>query len=234
MPSVRAAALVGGLSFLLAAPACAQSLGKPGSFSVIGPYATRLSARPTDAEVMAAWPAAAKARNLGGSAVIHCTVTPDGALADCAVMIERSHAGFGAALLSLMPRFKIRPFPAGEAPDRSDMVITASWPQASSAADWETPPKAGDFSTSYTPAAWRASTPGEATMNCFEAKTGTLHDCMAVYQDPVGKGFGAMVLRFASFLRLKPAMLDGKPIETGINIGMNFEAPAHRGAPSKP
>jgi hypothetical protein len=47
---------------------------------------------------------------------------------------------------------------------------------------------------------------------------------VAVYQDPPGKGFGAMLLRFQSFLRLKPAMVAGKPVETGMNIAITFHS----------
>jgi hypothetical protein len=223
---VLRAGLASVLVLSTASAAAAQSLGKPGSYSVIGPYQERLAAEPTEADLAAVWPAAAKAKNLGGSAVMHCVVAPDGELADCGVMTERSHAGFGAALLSLAPKFRARPFPQGQAPARSDFVVTATWPLASTPADWQVAPKTGDFSTSYTYAAWKSPTPGVAVMNCLEARMGALHDCMVVYQDPPGKGFGTMLLRFQTYLNLKPAMRDGKPIDTGVNIAMRFGVPS--------
>lgn len=156
-----------------------------------------------------------------------CIADGDGALTDCKIAIERSRAGFGEALRSLAPRFRVLPFPQAQAANGSPVVITATWPQADVAADWSVQPKAGDFETTSTLAAARSPVPGRAVMNCFEARTGALHDCMVIYQDPPGKGFGTMALRFQSYLKLKPAMLDGRPLETGINIAMTFGGPNH-------
>lgn len=61
---------------------------------------------PSAAEMMAAYPPAALAENLAGSAVVECTVGGSGELADCAVASESvSGAGFGAAALALAPKF---------------------------------------------------------------------------------------------------------------------------------
>ncbi|MDB5428464.1 MAG: hypothetical protein JWR43_2439, partial [Phenylobacterium sp.] len=46
-----------------------------------------------------------------------------------------------------------------------------------------------------------------------------------VYQNPPGKGFGTMLLRFAPYLKLKPALVAGKPVVYGVNIPMNFGPP---------
>jgi hypothetical protein len=171
---------------------------------------------------MAAWPARARAKGLGGSAAAHCVADMAGVLSDCKLMLERSHAGFGDALLSLAPKFRLRYAPEGKRPAQSDVVITATWPAFDTPPDWRVQPKPGDFSTSATNAAWRSGGAGEAVMNCLEGKLGALHDCVVVYQSPPGKGFGAMLLRFQGFLRLKPAMADGKPVATGVNIGIDF------------
>jgi hypothetical protein len=154
--------------------------------------------------------------------VAHCQVDTGGELSDCQIMLERSHGGFGAALISLAPRFRLKHAAEGKRPDHSEAIITASWPVFDTAPDWRTPPKPGDFSTTTTTAAWRTGKPGLAVMNCLEGRLGTLYDCAAVYQDPPGKGFGAMLLRFQSFLRLKPAMVAGRPVETGLNIAITF------------
>ena len=137
-------------------------------------------------------------------------------------MLERSHAGFGEALISLAPRFRLIRAAEGKRPETADAIITATWPAFDTPPDWRTPPKPGDFSTTTTPAAWRTGQPGSAVMNCLEGKLGTLYDCVAVYQDPPGKGFGAMLLRFQGFLRLEPAMVAGKPVDSGVNIAITF------------
>jgi hypothetical protein len=205
-----------------ASPAGAQMLGGPGATHVFGPVAEQLAAVPTDADVMAAWPTQAKAKGLGGSAVMHCVADMGGALSDCRLMTERSHAGFGAALLSLAPKYRLLHAAEGKRPERADVIVTATWPAPDTPADWVTPPKPGDFSTTATPAAWRYGEPGTAVMNCLLAKLGALYDCMVVYQIPAGKGFGAMTLRFQGFLRLKPAQTDGKPIASGVDIVFTF------------
>lgn len=207
---------------LAATGACAQQLGETEAASFFGPFAGDLVSSPSKAEVEASWPARARAKGLGGSAVAHCLVDVGGELSGCQVMLERSHAGFGAALVSLAPKFRLKHAAEGKRPAASEAVITASWPVFDIAPDWRTPPKPGDFSTTTTPAAWRTGKPGYAVMNCLEGRLGTLYDCVAVYQDPPAKGFGAMLLRFQGLLRLKPAMAAGKPVETGLNIAITF------------
>lgn len=209
---------------LTAASAHAQVLGGLGATHVYGAFARQVATMPGDDEVMAAWPAAARTKDQGGSAVMRCLADIGGVLSDCQIMLERSHAGFGEALLALALRYRLTHAAEGKRPDRSAVVITATWPAPTTAVDWETPPKPGDFATSMTPAAWRAGGDGEAVMNCLSAKLGALHDCMVVYQAPAGKGFGAMALRFPGLLRLKPALLDGKPIVSGLDIVFNFRA----------
>lgn len=207
---------------LTATAASGQELGQPEAASLFGPFAGDAVSFPSNAEVAGAWPAEAKAKGLGGSAVARCLADMSGVLSGCQVMLERSHAGFGDALISLAPRFRLKRAAEGKRPERVETIITATWPAFDIPPDWRTPPKPGDFSTTTTPAAWRTGQPGSAVMNCLEGKLGTLYDCVAVYQDPPGKGFGAMLLRFQGFLRLKPALVAGKPINTGVNIAITF------------
>jgi len=215
------AAAVAALSIMSGA-AHADMLSGLGATHVYGPVAREIAV-PTDEEVLAVWPAAAKQKSLGGSAVMHCVTDGAGGVADCRLTLERSHAGFGQALLSLAPKYRL---PAGAKSSGEDVVITATWPAPDTPVTWEKPPKAGDFATSATVAAWRAGSKGQAVMNCMTARMGSLHDCTVVYQSPAGKGFGTMALRFQGFLRLKPATLAGKPIESGLDIVFNFEPPA--------
>jgi TonB family protein len=216
---------------LTATIATAQGLSGLGAAHVYGPIAQRNQTSPSDAEVMAAWPAAAKAKNLGGSAVMHCQADPVGALSNCQVMLERSHAGFGQALLSLAPKYHFSPPASGGWPDGGDVVISATWPAPQTAVDWVEKPKPGDFSTTLTVAAWRAGGEGQAVMNCLVAKLGALHDCMVVYQAPAGKGFGTMALRFQGFLRLKPATVGGEPIASSVDVIFHVRAAGPRETP---
>jgi hypothetical protein len=203
---------------LAAGGATAQELGKPGAASVFAAGDAEVLARPTDAEVAAAAPAKAQ-----GSAVVHCRVDAVGALVGCEPTLERG-AGLAAALIALAPKFRLKP---DEHAGNDEAVITASWPPADVGPDWAVPPKPGDFMTTATEAAWKsAGGRGFVVMNCLEGTLGTLYRCAVVYQDPPGKGFGTMLLRFAAYLRLKPAMLNGKPVVTGVNIAFHFEKAA--------
>ncbi len=209
-------ALLAGLAASLipaAGGASAQSLGQPGAASLFGPLDSKVLTVPNDSEVAAAAPARAQ-----GSAVAHCKVGADNNLSACEVTLERG-AGLGAALISLAPKFRLQ-VPKGAGND--DAVITASWPPADVGPDWAVPPKPGDFMTTATDAAWKSGMNGYAVMNCLEGTGGTLYRCAVVYQDPPGKGYGTMLLRFAAYLRLKPALLAGKPVITGVNIDFHF------------
>ena len=198
---------------LTAGAARAQSLGQPGAASLFGPQHAKVLSVPNDFEVAAAAPAKAQ-----GSAVAHCKVGADNNLSACEVTLERG-AGLGAALISLAGKFRLR-LPEGAG--NNDAVITASWPPADVGPDWAVPPKPGDFMTTATDAAWKSGMDGYAVMNCLEGTGGTLYRCAVVYQDPAGKGYGTMLLRFAAYLRLRPALLAGKPVVTGVNIDFHF------------
>lgn len=208
---------------LAAAPAGAQVLGGLGATHVYGPAADEVSRIPTDQEVMAAWPAAARAKNLPGSAVMRCVADMAGVLSGCQVMLERSHAGFGQALVALAPLYHLRYAAEGKRAPQTPVVITATWPAPETPVDWKVEPKPGDFMTTATPSAWRAGGKGEVVMNCMAAQLGALHDCEVVYQDPPGLGFGAMALRFQGFLQLKPATVAGKGVQSGVDILWKFK-----------
>jgi hypothetical protein len=204
-------------------PALAQELGKPGAASLYGPSDDDVASVPTDAEMMAAWPAKAAARKQEGSAAASCKTDAAGLLSHCTLMLQRpSNGEFGAALLSLAPKFHLQRVAEGKRAADTDVVITASWPAVDTTPDWRVPPKPGDFATTLTDAAWRSGGNGMTVMNCLAGRLGTLYQCVVVYQVPAGKGFGTMMLRFADYLRLKPAQIAGKPVPTGLNIVFHF------------
>jgi TonB family protein len=63
---------------------------------------------------------------------------------------------------------------------------------------------------------------GSAKIRCEVEADGTLANCFTVFEAPEGAGFGKATLRAARFFRMKPAMLDGKPIGGAI-----VEIPLH-------
>ncbi|MDB5464099.1 MAG: hypothetical protein JWP28_3384 [Phenylobacterium sp.] len=217
--SLAAVVLAGGA-------AQAQEVGEAAAASLYGPSKADVAAAPSNDEVMAAWPAKAAARRTEGSAVARCTAAPSGVLSDCQVMLQRPEgAGFGEALLALAPKYRMKPAAEADRPAGTEVVISASWPAADTPPDWRVQPKPGDFATTATPAISHGHLAGRAVMNCLLGKLGTTHQCVVVYQNPPGKGFGTMLLRFAPYLKLKPALVAGKPVVYGVNIPMNFGPP---------
>lgn len=190
-----------------------------------GPYADQGLSTPSDAELMAAWPAAAAARKTPGDAIALCSADLMGALSDCRVMAQRpANAGFGDALLALAPKYRLKPVEDGERPRGAAVLIAANWPIVDTPPAWRVEPKPGDFSTSASQHVWNSPTPIHADMNCLLGKLGTLYQCVVVYQDPPGTGFGAMVLRLGPYLRFKPAMLNGQPIAVGVTLPWNSKS----------
>ena len=204
---------------LAACGAAAQDISNWRAAMLHGPHAGDLQSTPNDADVMAAWPAKAAQSKLPGNALAACKADVAGRVSDCRLMVERpAKAGFGEALLTLAPKYRLRYAAEGARPAAADVLISASWPVPDTAPDWQVQPKPGDFATSSTSAAWRHQGPELAVMNCLLGKLGTLYQCAVVYQDPPGIGLGEMTLRLATYLRFKPAMLDGKPVPVGLTI----------------
>src|SRR6478609_5105806 len=64
------------------------------------------SRTPTAAEMQAAYPSEAAKTNYAGSATLECTVAADGGLSACVAATEDA-PGFGAAALTVAPKFKL-------------------------------------------------------------------------------------------------------------------------------
>ena len=200
-----------------------------------GPYADQGLSTPSDAEVMAAWPAAAAARKTPGNAIATCTADLIGELRDCKVMVQRpANAGFGDALLGLASKYRLEPAKAVERPRAAEVLIAASWPVPDTPPAWLVEPKPGDFSTTASKAVWNSTRPIHAEMNCLLGRLGMLYQCVVVYQEPLGTGFGAMVLRLAPYLKFKPATLQGQPLPVGVTLPWNSKAGRHDPPPERP
>jgi TonB family protein len=80
---------------------------------------------PTAAQMVAAYPPAARMQHIEGLARIACVVLKTGVLANCRVIAEAPEGhGFGAAALSLAPKFEMRPQTRdGEPRDGAEVVI---------------------------------------------------------------------------------------------------------------
>jgi hypothetical protein len=163
--------------------------------------APRVVARPTTDEIKAAWPAAAAKADVQGVAGMRCRVAANGDAADCALLIETPQGqGFGAALLTLAPKFLFSAKDAGQV-----VVAQASWPPWDSGPDWPARPalNADAFS--------RVTGPGAALVACIAGVDGKLSDC--VIADAVGDSSVAKAaLGAMKGLRARPALSKGQPV----------------------
>ncbi|MFZ0268069.1 TonB family protein [Caulobacter sp.] len=82
--------------------------------------------KPSGEDMAWAYPKRAEREEVGGKAVLHCLVAPDGGLTHCQVASEApADYGFGAAALALAPQFQMtRPPSDIKAPSEITIPIT--------------------------------------------------------------------------------------------------------------
>lgn len=74
----------------------------------------------------------------------------------------------------------------------------------------------------YPTQAARQGLDGRASISCTITVQGTLRDCKVVDEAPAGMGFGNAALGMAPQLLFKPALMDGRPVESTINIPVKW------------
>jgi protein TonB len=64
---------------------------------------------------------------------------------------------------------------------------------------------------------------GKATIRCAVTVKGTLTGCVVVSEDPPSWDFGQQSLKLAHLFKVRPAMVDGKPVEASITIPIRWQ-----------
>lgn len=91
---------------------------------------------------------------------------------------------------------------------------------------WLRVPKAKDVARFYPKAASAAGVEGRAVLSCGVTAQGTLTQCSAGEETPVGYGFGAAALQMAGIFKMKTKAPDGRPVEGGrVRIPIRFILP---------
>lgn len=199
--------------------------------------------QPTMTELVAVWPKAAMALNIGGSAILRCEVTTQGALEGCVVESETpAGMGFGAAALVLAPTFAMKPAMQDGKPVRSTVGIPIKW-AAPGGGDlgsrlvsrgmtmlqdpvWASAPSFADMR-----AAWPAQATGDfghVSVRCGFTREGALRACRVLDETPVGKGFGNAALKLVApkfRVQVNPADAD-RLMRDQIDVPIQFLNPA--------
>jgi len=177
---------------------------------------------PTLDEVKAAYPSAARAQGIGGRAVIECTVTSHGFLADCAIASEDPPgAGFGQAALALSASFSMGDKLA-DGTRTSGMRVriplrfepTSNEPPTRQVRFPHSPGEyagLGPVGPYYPERASRQGKTGFATVDCHISAGGVLSRCQVV-SETGNNGFGdaAMIMALRHWIVAEPKA-DGSP-----------------------
>lgn len=163
---------------------------------------------PSYAEVLAAYPAKARAAKVSGGVTLDCRIDKDGGVSACAAMHESPQGyGFGSAAKSLShlfltptedgkgasiagSRVHLRVSFAAEALDTTSPVIGKP--------DWLAFPDMEDFTSVVSPAARAAKVyKARVVMLCKVVAEGALGDCQVQTEEPAGLGYAASAVALA-------------------------------------
>lgn len=123
----------------------AQTLQKAdASTAPASPYRPDWLRKPSGEDMAWAYPKRAEREEIGGKAVLHCLVAPDGGLTHCQVASEApADYAFGAAALALAPQFQMTR-PPSDAKNPSEVTIPIVFltpPPGSTASPNAAPPR---------------------------------------------------------------------------------------------
>lgn len=91
------------------------------------------------------------------------------------------------------------------------------------AAEWERRPTQEEMLRVLPARAAELGQDGRAVMRCDVTKAGTLRNCAVLSEEPTGYGFGGALLALAPAYRMKPATLNGQPVDSWIDIPVRWK-----------
>lgn len=194
---------------------------------------------PSFEQILEAWPAHARAVQVGGDVDLGCTVSPEGRLEGCRVRAESApDRGFGAAALVLAGLYRYRPATRDGAPVASQVAMRVRFecrgrcrpfqrprdfkgPMV--AVGWLTVPSAAQVAAAYPTNARQAGLSGVVTLFCRLDPHGRLIDCASVGGFPRDSDFVGAALSLAPFFRAPEKLSDGRAIAgAGVLVPIAF------------
>lgn len=180
---------------------------------------------PNVAQVVAAWPARAKAAGVGGKVMLTCEIDRSRHPRSCAVLKEPGgNYGFGAAAQKLAELLVV------DTPDiaRRNVFIPVNFDVAllSGSATvtqpvWAEKPAIQDFQATF-PKTQNGVNDVRVVLGCTIQPDGALGACTLTDENPAGQGYGAGALELAAKFKVTPWSADGSP-----TIGAKIKLPIH-------
>jgi TonB family protein len=207
--------------------------------------------RPTAADLSSAYPAEAMRVGAGGSARLSCTVETNGFLNNCQVAEEDPQGlGFGAAALSLAPKFKMSPQSVDGVPLGGARVeipigfncggcrprnVTGLTQRTFFNVLWTSTPSLDQWMSAYPERARQYPVDANVSLQCTFGDEGELASCFVRTEEPSGRGFGPAARRLASFFRGPELDQNEESTRGGIVIlNIHFPAAFASGEPPAP
>lgn len=199
------------LAALIAGPALAQTVW---------------TAAPTAADMAAAYPAKAKAENLGGGVELTCTANRKGAMTDCDVLAESPRGyGFGPAARKLAEQLRGEGVVNGtevRVPITFLPDIGKGAPATVKTPKWTALPTLGDFQAAA-PKSEGGPNEVRVTLVCDVQAGGALAGCKVDREEPAGQGFGQAVLTLAPKFRADLMSGEGTPtVGARVRVPVRF------------
>jgi hypothetical protein len=170
---------------------------------------SRWEKTPTVEDVAAAYPAKAQQAGVEGRAVLVCAAMPSGVMEKCAVESEEpAGSGFGAAVLSLSPKFVLKRDQVTQQPVKVALrFVLPELPERQLA--WVGKPGAsghlGPPGPYFPDNAYRRQVGGEVWIKCMVGPSDELDACEALEVSPGGFGFEYAAVKMAERRYIKAA-----------------------------
>ena len=191
-------------------------------------------ATPSYPEVLAAYPAKARAQGVGGHVVLNCRFDRHARLSQCDTLLEQPPKyGFGQAAKALAQAFVAPPTLSDgtslqETSTQIEMTFAAEMlgdrAPIMRARQWTVLPDRANLFGSFVAAA-RAAHVVQAGLQCLVDPGGTLSDCTALSKEPAGAEFTTAALALAPLIRVPVWTDEGLPVVGGrIAVPLRYEA----------